>query len=487
MNSPKKLRRLLLITVIIFLYLILMTLLMIETGYVSTNSGDYKNTPSVPYEDLKHLNRRTGSKNGFWIVLITHSRVNYLQKTISSLLDQPDLKKYSLLISQDGNILQMTKAIRKLMPELKKKLKKVEHLHVQPTEHIRASAKIANNYKNALTTVFNKYKAKYSIIIEDDMIFSPDFLSYFRTTAFLLNDPTVWCISSWNDFGYKHLVDDHNRLFRTQYFPGLGWMINKKIWDEIEKKFPNDLWDEGMRVSTMSKNRDCIVPEISRNRNIGITGANMNPRDFALKIQPMAFNKEIDNQYDLKNLGSPEYEAHMKSLVSNSKFIKNLYEVKGKGEIFTLPFKSVNRRKIQQTLFIPLDEFRSQHQHTVVLKHRGNILVLAHERLSPYLPKKYKIERNPTMKIFAGAKAQSCNTVCKAQKLKCDQEHFDYINNCETLGKFFDCSNRCSVQIGSDIPNFVEKKQTCLITHASSSLCNTRHTITQRLCPCLEE
>ena len=195
-------------------------------------------------------------------------------------------------------------------------------------------------------------------------------------------------------------------------------MINKKIWNEIEKKFPTDLWDEGMRVSTMSKNRDCIVPEISRNRNIGIIGANMNPRDYALKIQPLAFNKEIKNEYDLKNLGASEYEAYMKNLISTSTFIKNLYEVKGKGKIFTLPFKSHHRLNLQQSLFIPLQELRSHHQYTIILKHRGNILILAHERLSPYLPKPYQIEKNPTMKIFAGAKAQTCNSVCKSHKQK---------------------------------------------------------------------
>jgi alpha-1,3-mannosyl-glycoprotein beta-1,2-N-acetylglucosaminyltransferase len=247
-------------------------------------------------------------------------------------------------------------------------------------------------------------------------LFSPDFLNFFKKTAHLLKDPTVWCISSWNDFGFKHLVDDHNRfificlfsirLFRTQYFPGLGWMIDSKIWESIEKKFPTDLWDEGMRVSTLSKNRDCIVPEISRNKNIGIVGANMNPKDFALKIQPLAFNKETKNDYVVKHLGSAEYENYMKDLVGNSKFIKNLYDITGKGNVYTLPFKSMDRTKIQEALYIPLDEFRSHHQQTVILKYRGNTLILAHNRLSPYLPKTHKLEKNPSLKIVAAAK---CN------------------------------------------------------------------------------
>jgi hypothetical protein len=119
------------------MYLIFMVLLLIETGYASTNETDYDKAPPIKYEDLKHLNAldsSDSSSKGFWIVLITHSRESYLQKTITSLMAQADLKKYSLLISQDGNIPQMTNFIRGLMPTLKKTFKKVEHLHVQTLE-----------------------------------------------------------------------------------------------------------------------------------------------------------------------------------------------------------------------------------------------------------------------------------------------------------------------------------------------------------------
>jgi alpha-1,3-mannosyl-glycoprotein beta-1,2-N-acetylglucosaminyltransferase len=80
------------------------------------------------------------------------------------------------------------------------------------------------------------------------MIFSPDFLNYFdKTSSLLKNDSSIWCISSWNDVGYNHLVDDPIRMYRTQFFPGLGWMIERKIWDELSPIFPRDLWDEFMR------------------------------------------------------------------------------------------------------------------------------------------------------------------------------------------------------------------------------------------------
>lgn len=42
------------------------------------------------------------------------------------------------------------------------------------------------------------------------MLFSKDFLTYFAAMAPLLEqDPTIWCISTWNDNGLAHF-DWHN-------------------------------------------------------------------------------------------------------------------------------------------------------------------------------------------------------------------------------------------------------------------------------------
>ena len=43
--------------------------------------------------------------------------------------------------------------------------------------------------------------SSYSIST-DDLLVSPDFFSYFSALRFLFDsDPTVWCISAWNDNG----------------------------------------------------------------------------------------------------------------------------------------------------------------------------------------------------------------------------------------------------------------------------------------------
>lgn len=45
------------------------------------------------------------------------------------------------------------------------------------------------------------------VIVEDDLLFSPDFLEYLEANAPVLErDPTTFVLSAWNDNGYKGRV-----------------------------------------------------------------------------------------------------------------------------------------------------------------------------------------------------------------------------------------------------------------------------------------
>ena len=44
----------------------------------------------------------------------------------------------------------------------------------------------------------------FVIFLEEDLIVAPDFLTLFRSTAWLLReDPSIWCVSAWNDVGFE--------------------------------------------------------------------------------------------------------------------------------------------------------------------------------------------------------------------------------------------------------------------------------------------
>ena len=72
---------------------------------------------------------------------------------------------------------------------------------------------LTQHYKWGLDRVFFQGNHSHVIIIEDDMLFSPDFLALFEATAPLLErDPSLWCVSSWNDNGLTSFAWNASRL-----------------------------------------------------------------------------------------------------------------------------------------------------------------------------------------------------------------------------------------------------------------------------------
>ncbi|KAI1886099.1 hypothetical protein AGOR_G00210530 [Albula goreensis] len=138
--------------------------------------------------------------------------------------------------------------------------------------------KISRHYRWALNQVFNTLSYSTVVIVEDDLEVAPDFFEYFRALYPILRaDPTLWCVSAWNDNGREGLVDPGKAdlLYRTDFFPGLGWMLLKELWTELEPKWPATFWDDWMRQPDQRRDRSCIRPEISRTLTFGRKGVSL--------------------------------------------------------------------------------------------------------------------------------------------------------------------------------------------------------------------
>lgn len=134
--------------------------------------------------------------------------------------------------------------------------------------------KISRHYGWALRTVF-KQGFESVIIVEDDLSIAPDFYEYFLGTyPILKKDRSLWCISAWNDNGKEGLIDStaSDLLYRSDFFPGLGWMMTNELWDELAPKWPKAFWDDWIRQPEQRKERSCIRPELSRTRTFGKVG-----------------------------------------------------------------------------------------------------------------------------------------------------------------------------------------------------------------------
>ncbi|ESN97622.1 hypothetical protein HELRODRAFT_85381, partial [Helobdella robusta] len=145
----------------------------------------------------------------------------------------------------------------------------------QRQDHMQGYYKIARHYRWALNQVFRKFKYKSVIIVEDDLEISDDFFEFFSASYIILkSDPTLWCVSAWNDNGKDGLVDEDggDLLYRTDFFPGLGWMMTADVWSELEPKWPITFWDDWMRNPEQRKGRACIRPEVPRTSTFGKIG-----------------------------------------------------------------------------------------------------------------------------------------------------------------------------------------------------------------------
>lgn len=172
---------------------------------------------------------------------------------------------------------------------------------------------IARHYRFALNHTFYTLGHQAAIMVEDDLDVASDFFEYFLGTYSLLKkDPSIWCVSAWNDNGKAALIDQQRpeMLHRTDFFPGLGWMMRRAMWDELQPKWPEAFFDDWLRNPDQTKGRVCIRPEISRTITFGKVGVSkglffdMHLRHIVLNEQLVQFTK-MDLDYLIKDRYDP--------------------------------------------------------------------------------------------------------------------------------------------------------------------------------------
>ncbi|KFV12850.1 PREDICTED: alpha-1,3-mannosyl-glycoprotein 2-beta-N-acetylglucosaminyltransferase [Pterocles gutturalis] len=190
-----------------------------------------------------------------------------------------------------------------------------------PAEHRKFQGyyKIARHYRWALGQIFRSFRYRAVIVVEDDLEIAPDFFEYFQAALpLLLADRSLWCVSAWNDNGKEQMVDvsQAELLYRTDFFPGLGWLLLAELWDELEPKWPRAFWDDWMRQPEQRRDRSCIRPEISRTMTFGRKGVSHGQFfDQYLKFIKLNDRFVPFTQLNLSYLKKEEYERSFLSKV----------------------------------------------------------------------------------------------------------------------------------------------------------------------------
>ncbi|NP_001079360.1 mannosyl (alpha-1,3-)-glycoprotein beta-1,2-N-acetylglucosaminyltransferase L homeolog isoform X1 [Xenopus laevis] len=245
-----------------------------------------------------------------------------VRRCLDSLLKyRPSAENFPIIVSQDCGHEETSKIIDSYGDAVTH-IKQPDLSEVAvPPEHRKFQGyyKISRHYRWALNQIFKTMGYKAAIVVEDDLEVAPDFYEYFQTTISLLQkDRMLWCVSAWNDNGKEALIDPggSSLLYRSDFFPGLGWLLLQELWEELEPKWPSAFWDDWVRRPEQRLGRACVRPELSRTRTFGRKGVSQGQffdqhlRFIKLNQDPVAFTK-MDLSYLLKDTYDPWFRKQV--------------------------------------------------------------------------------------------------------------------------------------------------------------------------------
>jgi alpha-1,3-mannosyl-glycoprotein beta-1,2-N-acetylglucosaminyltransferase len=270
------------------------------------------------------------------LVIFTYNRSDYLEETLTNVynyLPTPCRFGCPIVVSQDGHDPEVANVIKNF--KMKFENKGVPFLHIQHPKSLRGSIMmnqsyraVARHYGWALKSLFHgRIDGLLTIpqrvmVLEEDIHIAPDFFDYFQATSKILDeDPSLFAVSAFSDNG--HMVKDPTRLLRSDFFPGLGWMMNRRLWmDELDSKWPAGYWDDWLREPAQRQDRQVIRPEISRTYHFGIDGG-ASQNQFGSILESVVLDTQVVDwkHQDLSYLREQTYNAQYADLIKSSRLL----------------------------------------------------------------------------------------------------------------------------------------------------------------------
>ena len=222
------------------------------------------------------------------LLIVTYNRADYLKKCLSFITMYHPAKGFPMLISQDGFDQRVQQTVEEFQNTHSHSFS-VKHIHHPKSGHAQNGYfALSEHYKFALSEAFSDPSIQRVIVLEEDLQISVDFFEYFLATSPLLDDPSqhLLAVSAWNDNGFSDRVKRPEFVFRSDFFPGLGWMLGRSVWEELSQKWPRAYWDDWLREDNQRQQRHILHPEISRTFHFGTKGtSNAQYGDYLNRIK----------------------------------------------------------------------------------------------------------------------------------------------------------------------------------------------------------
>ena len=328
------------------------------------------------------------------VLVLACDRPAYLERTLSSIFRHDDEPGRRIIVSQHGTHEGVSAAIGGYA-------ERIEHLQFRdpfrrvcalrlwrgPLHAVREHWKwnghyrISRHYKWAFTRVMEELALARVIVLEDDLEIAPDFFAFFRACAPLLDrDPSLLTVSAWNDNGRAGLASDPRFLYRTDCFPGLGWLLTRHWWQVVKPDWPVVFWDDWLRRFGARRGLSSIYPEVSRTftfGEIGVSGGQYYERYLApslLNETPVDFASA-----DLSTLDKEAYDTAFHGAIAQATLVSG-DELPVTGDV-KIPFHGESGYMALAERFRLIPEFRSgaprtSYQGVVAVRHDGRRIFL---------------------------------------------------------------------------------------------------------------
>ncbi|CAJ1930192.1 unnamed protein product [Cylindrotheca closterium] len=294
------------------------------------------------------------------LIVFTCQRASYLRTTLTDILKyipRPCTFGCPVIVSQDGE----NSDVEAVVSEFQKEFASIgiPLIHINHKRALKgaegAYQALSNHYGWAFSQVFNgRINANLPmpqriIVLEEDLHIAPDFFGYMAETSKILDkDSTLFAVSAFNDNG--HLVNNPERVLRSDFFPGLGWMMKRSLWkSELEAKWPEGYWDDWLREPAQRKGRQILRPEFSRTYHFGFHGG-ASKNQFGSILRRVRLCEEFVDwaKVDLSYLEERAYAKLYLSLLDHSVHAQSIKEAR----------RALKRNKNVVVEYSDFDEFK---------------------------------------------------------------------------------------------------------------------------------
>lgn len=386
-------------------------------------------------------------------------------------------------------------------------------IHEEKNVETDSRRKITAHYARALSRTFSDIAITHAVVLEDDLVFSPDFLSFLYafapyTSANSKLGPSI--ISGWNDNAAADVERKNDAVALTDFFPGLGWLLPREVWSQLEVVWPNGNgsitsfprrayppsvvaptgWDWWMRAEFEAREWTALYPSLARVAHKGGNGgANVAPQQqqalysrFMFADESNALMTEEWQRVAQKTMAREpvQYRYNLDRMARNAAPVATLARAQ-KADHRTVRI-SLSERQYpgfanELGLWPSPRGFLSG--RLLLLLKSGTFLILEREAVRVQHPGPARVaERN-----------QSCSEACG--KSSCVVAGTAAWNSCTRIAKQFDCPKGCVYETGVDLPAIVADDApigthgACVVAEGAAGLtCEGRHEHTRRICVC---